>query len=136
MIEQRRFPAVLATADQHKEAHAQWHADYARTPLRWRCGGRCASLKMSLYDFAKRIGDPHEAAPVADWRDYDKPLIHDGKISAIWFFVTPRGYIQVSDYWWNKADELSIRAVDLRAVRWFKRWCRDRGLPFVRSAKL
>jgi len=123
---------ALATATQHKRALHDWrHSDCNVIPRRFLCGGRCGTIRMSLHDFAKRFGDPHEAAPAAEWRKYDTlPLLDGaGKVSAIWWFQTPRGAVQVSDFWWNKPDELSIRALDTRCLRWFLRWCKLRGIP-------
>lgn len=111
---------ALATAERSQ----QYHDDMARTPWPWRCGGRCGTLFLSLEDFARRVGDPHKQVPRDQWRKYDQYDLLDGagKISAIWYFDTPRGLVEVSDYWWNPPDQLSIRAADRRALRWFLRW--------------
>ena len=121
---------ALASAERSK----QYCDDLQQAPIKWRCGGRCDTLDCSLDDFAKRVGDPHEAVPVSDWRKYNLPLLDGaGKISALWYFDTPRGLVQVSDYWWNPPTQLSIRAADLRAMRWFLRWARLHEIPVDNS---
>lgn len=110
--------------------------DIAAVPVRFRCGGRCGTINMSLFAFASKIGNPHEAVPVDDWRNYNLPLLDGaGKVSAIWYFSTPRGLVEVGDYWWNRENELSIRANDIRSQRWFLRWCKLHGIPtqYVRA---
>lgn len=78
---------------------------------------------VTLHDLAKRLGNPHEAAPVEDWYDYDKDLVDGaGKVSASWHITTPRGVVEIRDYWWNKRDEMSLASVDPRAVIWVHRW--------------
>jgi len=119
----------LASAEQHQHVRKVWH-DHERIPLRFRCGGRCSTIRMTLLAFAKRVGNPHECVPIRDWRRYDLPLLDGaGKVSASWYFWTPRGPVEVSDYWWNKEDELSVRASDMRAMRWFLRWCKLQNIP-------
>lgn len=123
---------ALATAERSK----QWSDDLRKVPLPKRRGGRVATLVCTLHDFAKRVGDPHQAAPRAYWRHYNGPLIHDdGKVSAVWYFDTPRGLVQVSDYWWNAANELSIRACDVRAIHWFRRWCKIHNFRFLPTCR-
>ena len=122
---------ALASAEEHQAARRDWWERRESIPLRWRCGGRCATINLSLEAFARRFGDPHESAPVEHWRNYHGHDLLDGagKVSAIWYFQTPRGPVQVHDYWWNKKDELSIAAPDMRSMRWFLRWCENRGIP-------
>jgi hypothetical protein len=106
-----------------------WFDQLKAVPLRFRGNGRGATVFLSLEQFAARFGYPHEAVPVAEWRHYDLPLLDGaGKVSARWHFETPRGLVEVSDYWWNPSDELSVRAVDNRALRWFLRYLRGRGV--------
>lgn len=117
---------ALATA---KDSQA-WFNQLTSTPLRFRGGGRCGTIFLSLEAFARKVGDPHNAVPRKDWRNYNGSDLLDGagKVSAEWHFNTPRGLIEVSDYWWNGVNELSIRAADRRAMRWFLRWCRIQGI--------
>lgn len=119
----------LATAARSQ----QWFEDLERAPQKWRGGGRQATLYgHTLEDFARRIGNPHQAAPREHWRNYNGHDLTDGagKVSAIWYFDTPRGLVEVHDYWWNRPNELSINATDRRAIRWFKRWCATNGFKF------
>lgn len=130
---QRNVCLMSADAHQAMRRGNLWFERMQSIPLRWRCGGRCGTIRLTLEQFAKRIGDPHEAAPQEQWRKYKTHgLIHgDGKISALWHFETPRGPVEVSDYWWNAKDELSVRAPDVRAVRWFRRWCKEHDIPMA-----
>jgi hypothetical protein len=123
----------LATAERSK----QWHHDLPRVPLKRRAGGRCATLVCTLEQFAARLGNPHCAAPSDQWRNYEGHDLIDGagKVSAVWYFDTPRGLVRVSDYWWNAANELSILACDVRAVIWFRRWCREHGFKFLPTCR-
>lgn len=122
----------LASAAYYQTAYRTWFDDFAKVPQRFRRAGcRVGTIRMSLEDFARRFGDPHESAPREQWRNYNGHDLLDGagKVSARWFFETPRGPLYVSDYWWNAKDELSIGAMDSRAMRWFRRWCAARGIP-------
>ena len=93
-------------------------------------GGRVGTITgLTLQDFARRFGDPHEVSPNGLGVECDD--FQDGKITASWHFVTPRGIVEVGDYWWNKKDELSVRAGNLKALRWFARWARDRGMAYT-----
>ena len=95
-------------------------------------GGRGGTVvNCLLYEFARKFGDPHEAAPKDDWYCYDLDLLGDGKVSAEWFVVTPRGMCCIHDYWWNKRNILSINTAsnaDSRAMLWCVRWLRNHGL--------
>ena len=92
-------------------------------------GGRVGTLHTSLEDFASRVGNPHEAAPREHWRNYSGHDLIDGagKVSAIWHLDTPRGPVEIGDYWWNNPEELSIRAKDMRAKLWAVRWLKHHG---------
>ena len=121
----------LASATEHKRAVHDWtDVDRMVIPHRFRRGGRVGTIRLTLEDFAAKFGNPHESVPPCDWRKYDDlPLLDGaGKVSAIWWFQTPRGAVQVGDFWWNRKDELSVRAVDVRAMRWFRRWANIMGL--------
>lgn len=123
---------ALSTA----ERAGEWFDELNTVPRKWQEGGRCGTLVCTLGEFARQIGDPHKAAPFEQWREYDRfPLVDGaGKISAIWYFDTPRGLVEVSDYWWNRENELSIRATDRRALRWFSRWAKLVGVNNSKSA--
>lgn len=123
----------LATAEESKR---YWDdlCEMRKSNSRWNGhGSRIATVRCSLEEFADRVGDPHETLPRDKWRNYDLPdselmdFSSDGKITAIWYFVSPRGLIEVSDYWWNPPTQLSVRCIDLRSMRWFKRWCKSHG---------
>src|SRR5688572_19783565 len=95
-------------------------------------GGRVGTIAgLTLDDFAARFGAPHERAPDGMGRAFQTDDFYDGKVTALWHFVTPRGVVEVGDYWWNRPDELSVRAADLRAMRWFGRWARVHGLSYT-----
>jgi hypothetical protein len=117
---------ALASAERSK----RWWDELQAVPLRWRSGARCGTAYLSLESFARRFGNPHVAAPVEDWRRYDDRPLSDGagKVSASWWFDTPRGLVEVSDYWWNGSEELGVRATDRRALRWFLRYLREREI--------
>lgn len=53
----------------------------------------------------------------------------DEKVTATWYFETPRGAAQVGDYWWNRKDEQSIRAANRKAALWLARHLRRNGIP-------
>jgi len=113
---------VLATAEENRDEFS--------VPKKWRCGGRCGTLFTTIESFGEKVGDPHERAP--KYRDYDGEGIDGaGKITALWRFITPRGQVEVSDYWWNPIDQLSVRALDVRALRWFRRWAKICGLQMT-----
>jgi len=106
---------AVMTAEQHQRRWQAWNEAYNKAPLALRRGCRVGTITCTLQDFARLTGNPH---------DLGSP---DDKITAAWWFATPRGPVQVSDYWWNRKDELSIRSADARAMRWFIRWCRLHG---------
>ena len=62
-------------------------------------GGRAGTIHATLEGFARKFGDPHETFT---------PENSDGKVTAEWYFMTPRGLISVYDYWWNPPGALSI----------------------------
>lgn len=88
-------------------------------------GGRAGTIRgLTLADFGARFGDPHE--------------LGDGdKVTAEWYFQTPRGLVSVYDYWWNAKDELSIGVRNTtegnpfgnaNAARWLARFLRELGI--------
>lgn len=88
-------------------------------------GGRCGSIRgLTPRDFGAKFGEPHDTDI-------------DGKVNAIWYFMTPRGLTAVYDYWWNRDDELSIGLRngdkdkphgDSRAAMWLARYLREHGI--------
>ena len=124
----------LASAEEHQAHHKQSLRRQNEVPIKYRCGGRIGTISgMTLEDFAAKLGDPHDSVPREEWRHYrDRSLLDGcGKVSASWFFMTPRGMVEVGDYWWNRKDELSIRAWDTRSMRWFRRWCKLNSIPIL-----
>ena len=49
------------------------------------------------------------------------------KVTACWTFNTPRGFIEVRDYWWNGREECSIAGTSYRAAMWIAAYFRARG---------
>ena len=91
-------------------------------------GGRAGTVHATLASFAAKFGDPHETFT---------PENSDGKVTAEWYFSTPRGLFSVYDYWWNPPGILSIglrnsvrgrEFGDKRAVLWARRYFRELGL--------
>lgn len=75
------------------------------------CGhGRGGTIKMTLDEFEAIAGEPHHTEV-------------DDKVKRLWSIETPRGTAEVSDFWWNKPNELSIRG-NWRACLWVARWAR------------
>jgi hypothetical protein len=58
----------------------------------------------------------------------------DGKVTMGFQFETPRGPIEITDYWWNKIGfEWSVRSQDPRSVIWLVKFLRGIGVPFSRG---
>lgn len=52
------------------------------------------------------------------------------KVTIGWTFVTPRGPVEIRDYWWNVPDaEWSIGAPNIKAARWAAGLLRSYGIP-------
>ena len=84
-------------------------------------GSRQGTLFCSLEEFAKRVGSPHV-------KDFSKDGIDGaGKVHAAWTIDTPRGPVEIHDYWWNPSNQLSIGASDSRAALWCRAWLRLHG---------
>ena len=84
-------------------------------------GHRCGTLFCSLEEFARRVGDPHAMDFSTDGLD------GSGKVHAEWSINTPRGVVNIHDYWWNPPGQLSIGAVSERAALWGRAWLRLHG---------
>jgi hypothetical protein len=52
----------------------------------------------------------------------------DDKVTFGWCFNTPRGIARLGDYWWNRADELSVWGSH-KSAKWLCRYLRHRGIP-------
>jgi len=80
-------------------------------------------IGLTLQQFAAKFGNPH------DHGDGDK-------VHAEWYFMTPRGLVDVYDYWWNPKNVLSIglrnckNGIDgnINAARWLARYLREMGI--------
>lgn len=84
-------------------------------------GGRSGTVRLTLQQMQKVCGPPHTTYSRGN---------SDGKVTAIWYFDTPRGPAEVRDYWWNRDDELSI-ATPLwkpRATSWLAAYFRAMGI--------
>lgn len=57
----------------------------------------------------------------------------DGKVTHGWFLDTPRGVVEIRDYWWNAAYEYSIAAESRKAALWACRYLRRKGFRAGRS---
>jgi len=79
-------------------------------------GYRQGTAFLTLQEFAKKFGDPHQSNFNEDGID------GSGKVHAIWIIKTPRGNAAVRDYWWNPETELSICAPNRMAYLWTKGW--------------
>ncbi len=109
-----RFRVCLATPEEHQGRGF---------------GGRERTLhNITLQQFATRFGDPHATFT---------PENSDGKVTAEWYFMTPRGLVSVYDYWWNPPGILSIgnrtgqRGAprgNHKAMLWARRYFRECGL--------
>ena len=48
----------------------------------------------------------------------DMNYASDGKVTTVWCFETPRGSVEIRDYWWNREGEWSLAAGGPKPVRW------------------
>ena len=90
----------------------------------WQAGrGRRGTAFLSLEDFGHKFGNPHA-------QDFSEAALDGaGKVHAVWSIDTPRGKVEISDYWWNAKDELSIRAETKKAALWVVSWLKIHGIP-------
>jgi len=106
-------------------------------PTQELCGGRTGTLVMGSEDKdkASALQEAEQAFGAPDASHYGE-MVTDGlgrvfmdepKVTKEWHFITPRGAVEVSDYWWNQRNELSIRSQDWRATLWFCAAMRRRG---------
>lgn len=90
-------------------------------------GGRLGTVNATLDDMVTAFGTPDEVTAHPDGLD------GAGKVFFIYYFMTPRGGVQVRDYWWNAHDELSIAGDNDAAGMWLARFMRDHGMKAGRS---
>jgi hypothetical protein len=57
----------------------------------------------------------------------------DEKVTMQWVFETPRGTVEVRDYWWNAPNEWSIAAANYKAAQWVIRFMRSLNLKAHRG---
>lgn len=87
--------------------------------------GRVGTLYMGFAEEGKGMSGLQAAQRV-----FGQPVCGqsgDCKVTMSWHFDTPRGPVEVSDYWWNKWNELSIRSKSKKAAMWFCASMRQRG---------
>lgn len=77
---------------------------------------RIGTVHCTLADFRAKFGAPHVLGSP------------DDKVKETWHFRTPRGSVEVRDYWWNRTGELSIAATTPKAVLWLAGYLRRVGL--------
>lgn len=92
--------------------------------------GRMGTASISLEDFAKVFGPPERTTDEPDKLVMpDGAVVYDSpKVTAEWFFDTPRGVVCVRDYWWNGPRELSIASTRWRAALWVAAFLRRKGI--------
>jgi len=79
-------------------------------------GGRSGTVWASLGELVALLGDPQSVNSA------------DDKVHYRWIFDTPRGPVEVRDYWWNATGEHSIASARGNAALWVARWFRRRGV--------
>ncbi len=50
------------------------------------------------------------------------------KVTIGWTFNSPRGPVEIRDYWWNAEDEWSIAAANWKAGLWLNKYLRTLGI--------
>lgn len=75
--------------------------------------GRCGTVISTQDELIKHFGA------------FQDVQCADEKVTKRWVFVTPRGYAEVRDYWWNAHTEWSIVAENHKATQWVTRWLRS-----------
>ena len=76
------------------------------TPL----AGRRGTLRRAESDLIAAFGEPVD------------PGYSDGKVTKSWRFSTPRGAVDIRDYWWNGHGEWSLSSVDSKAIIWLRQF--------------
>lgn len=84
-------------------------------------GGRSGSAVADFEKLCELFGNPEM---FGKYRDYDK-----NKVTVAWTFSTPRGPVEIRDYWWNASGEWSIAAQSRKAAMWLCRKLRKMGVP-------
>ena len=79
---------------------------------------RLGTVWASLESLISALGEPYY---------YDDPE-GDSKVKIGWQFKTPRGNVEVRDYWWNRKGEWSLAASNKKQLLWIKGFLRAKGL--------
>lgn len=82
---------------------------------------RIGTVHCTLAEFRAEFGAPHVLGSA------------DDKVKETWHFRTPRGPVEVRDYWWNRDGELSIAATTPKAVLWLAGYLRRVGFKAARG---
>ena len=83
-------------------------------------GGRSGTVFATKEQLATKLGDPHEQ----DWSE--EGIDGAGKVHFTYTIDTPRGPVEIGDYWWNPKDQQSIRG-PWWACLWAMKWLRIHG---------
>lgn len=87
---------------------------------------RVGTVEVGHEAFRAILGDPLDE----DWTPGDDGgLDGSGKVHISWVIDTPRGQVQVYDYWWNPAGILSLGASGKWPALWAVKWLRLQGVP-------
>ena len=78
---------------------------------------RLGTAYISREEFARRFGMPH-------MQDSDP----DASVTVAWSVKTPRGVVEIGDYWWNNKSILSIRATNKNRALWVISWLKCHGV--------
>jgi hypothetical protein len=87
-------------------------------PMRQDCDGGSYRTGTAYLDLAKAR---HHFGAAGGHGDGEK-------VTAEWFFNTPRGVAILRDYWWNGASVLSIASAGPHAGRWLAAYLRTLGV--------
>ena len=80
-------------------------------------GSRLGTVNATKEQCINTFGPPHWTGNI------------DDKVTYSWTFATPRGPVEIRDYWWNGPKEQSIGSQSKKAALWVASYCRANGLP-------
>lgn len=84
--------------------------------------GRTGTAFITLEGMGKKFGNPHAL------NFGENGIDGDGKVHAAWIIDTPRGPVEIGDYWWNPKDQQSIRGTGNKSTLWVINWLRLHGV--------
>jgi hypothetical protein len=84
-------------------------------------GGRTGTVAADESELVARFGNP---LPVDS---------ADGKVTKRWVIATPRGPVEVRDYWWNGPSEWSIASANHKATKWAVRFLKAHDIKAHRG---